>query len=261
MIGPVDNDFQPAGGGGADAPPAWDLVRLWAGTGARQMAVDHALAESVWAGRRPPTLRLYGWKAPALTIGRLQRPEAFPRGAVRRFTGGRAVYHQHEVTLCLALPAGHPLMAPTVPATYRRVMAPLLAALRGLGLPVRRRPDAPPRRPPGRLSCFATPTAEEAEVAGHKVVALAQRVAPGGLMAQASMPLGPPTAFDAPDAAAVVGLSRFLPGVAWEEAAEAVVAGFSGTLGVAFRPAPLTRAEARRAAALETGLYAAGSGP
>jgi lipoate-protein ligase A len=258
MIGTSSGSVQPASA--ARGPGAgWDLVLAWARTCARQMAVDQALAESVWAGRRPPTLRIYGWHAPGLTIGRLQRPGALPAPAVRRWTGGRAVFHQHEVTVSLALPAGHPLIAPSVPATYRNVTAPILAALAALGLPA----EVPGPRPiPGatrdreRFACFSGPTAAEPEIGGRKVAAVAQRIGPEGLLVQASIPLKSPTAFGPGAAARVAGLTRYRPGLAWDDVAGALAAAFSTASGGPLNRSPLRRAEQRRAAALAAGPYA-----
>lgn len=255
MIGTSGRSVQPP-----DSPTglgaAWDLVLAWTRTCARQMAVDQALAESVWAGRRPPTLRVYGWHAPGLTIGRLQRPGRLPAPAVRRWTGGRAVFHQHEVTLSLALPAGHPLIAATVPATYRNVTAPILAALSTLGLPAEVPGPRPARRGRERFACFADPTAAEPEIGGRKVAAVAQRIGPRGLLAQASIPLRPPTAFAPPDAARVAGLTRYRPDLTWDDLAGALISAYSAACGGRLTPTPLTRAERRRATELAAGPYA-----
>ena len=40
---------------------------------AYNMALDEAIAESVLSGGEPPTLRLYGWSVPAVSLGRNQR--------------------------------------------------------------------------------------------------------------------------------------------------------------------------------------------
>lgn len=260
MIFPQVHPFQPRPGAArraANTGGGWGLVRTWAPDAPGQMALDHALAESVWAGRRPPTLRLYGWHAPAVTIGRLQRtfgalPAPSPWPAVRRWTGGRAVYHQDELTLSLSLPAGHPWIARTVPATYRTVAAPLLAALAALGLRVEEGPT--PDKGTDGFGCFASPTPLEAGVGGRKVMALAQRIAPEGLLAQASVPLAPPAAFGAA-AEATVGLRRFLPGLTFEALARAVESAYTVALGSAPDDTPPTAAERDRAAELAAGAY------
>lgn len=259
MIFPAARTFQPAKSPERRNPApgaAWGLIQE--GREAReadasgQMALDHAVAESVWSGERPPTLRLYAWAAPAVTIGRLQRVGPLPWPAVRRWTGGRAVYHQDELTLALALPAGHPWIGRTVPATYRNVAAPLLTALSDLGLKLDEGP-APDRAPDG-FACFASPTPLEAAVGGRKVVALAQRIGPGGLLAQASVPLSPPTAFGAA-ADATVGLRNLLPGLDFEALAGAVAAAYGAAFGAPPGDLPPTPAERARARALARGPY------
>src|SRR3954463_11486888 len=71
------------------------------------MALDEALLEAAGG----PTLRLYGWSEATLSLGYFQdhatvmaaaapaRAPAPP--AVRRITGGGAIWHEHEVTYAL----------------------------------------------------------------------------------------------------------------------------------------------------------------
>ena len=84
----------------------WRLVVDGDLPGARNMARDVALLEAVADGEAPPTVRLYGWGPPCLSIGRHQGIEgadlAFCRAegvdVVRRPTGGRALLHHLELT-------------------------------------------------------------------------------------------------------------------------------------------------------------------
>ena len=87
---------------------SWRLLRDEAATGARNMAVDETLLHS--AARGEATLRFYHWQPHCLSLGRLQKslPPAvfegeFGRDVVRRPTGGRAVWHAHEITYALAM--------------------------------------------------------------------------------------------------------------------------------------------------------------
>lgn len=70
------------------------------------MALDEALLRS----DGPPTLRLYGWSPPGLSLGWFQPLQPFlgvagPHHIVRRRTGGGAIYHADEITFSLALDA------------------------------------------------------------------------------------------------------------------------------------------------------------
>ena len=90
----------------------WRVIRSEAATGSENMAQDVSLLEAAVAGQVPPTLRLYTWDPPAVSLGHFQSTEAIDlqyahqRGwdVVRRPTGGRAVLHQHELTYSVVLP-------------------------------------------------------------------------------------------------------------------------------------------------------------
>ncbi len=76
------------------------------------MARDVAILEAVSEGQSPPTLRLYGWDPPCLTLGRHQGVEAADFDfcsaegidVVRRPTGGRALLHHLELTYAVVAP-------------------------------------------------------------------------------------------------------------------------------------------------------------
>jgi lipoate-protein ligase A len=73
--------------------------------GAWNMAVDEAILEAVGRGDSLPTLRLYAWDPPCLSLGSSQplsdvnisRLQERGWGLVRRLTGGRAVLHSDEM--------------------------------------------------------------------------------------------------------------------------------------------------------------------
>jgi lipoate-protein ligase A len=109
--------------------------------GAWNMALDRAIQIAREAGEAPPTLRLYQWKRPTVTLGRFQRVSGVDTGVcadegidvVRRFTGGRGVLHDDELTYSVAagiddgIPRG-------VTASYRVLCGGLVEAYRALGV-------------------------------------------------------------------------------------------------------------------------------
>jgi lipoate-protein ligase A len=84
------------------------------------MALDEVLAREVAAGRRPPTLRIWEWLAPAVVIGRFQSlrnevdvAEAGRLGmtVVRRVSGGGAMFVEPASTITYSLYAPGSLVA------------------------------------------------------------------------------------------------------------------------------------------------------
>ncbi|PON11393.1 lipoate--protein ligase family protein, partial [Candidatus Entotheonella serta] len=77
------------------------------------MALDEAILQACEAGVAPPTLRVYGWQPPALSLGYAQNVtkevnvaacQRYGIEIVRRPTGGRAVLHDDEVTYSVVMP-------------------------------------------------------------------------------------------------------------------------------------------------------------
>jgi lipoate-protein ligase A len=111
-----------------------------ASPGALNMGTDEALLGSVSRGESPPLLRLYRWSPPCVTVGYFQSLEAEVDlgacadagvDAVRRLTGGGAVFHEAEITYSVIVPLGHPLAPDDILESYRRIC---LGLVRGLGL-------------------------------------------------------------------------------------------------------------------------------
>lgn len=146
-------------------------------SGSENMAIDLALLRSARAGEL--TVRLYRWTPATLSVGRNEaatlrydrsRIEALGLACVRRPTGGRAVWHDAEVTYAVA---GHLDDVGSLRATYEHVHALLAAALHRLGVPATL---APPRRVPrpDAGACFAAPVGGEVVIGGRKLVGSAQ---------------------------------------------------------------------------------------
>src|SRR3989442_9699943 len=144
---------------------------------AETMAIDAERLDRA-DGTGASFLRLYRFDPPCLSLGRNEpaarydHAEIARRGldVVRRPTGGRAVWHEHEVTYAVAAPIA---TFGGLRAGYRAIHARLVAALRRLGVEATLAADRP--RPPQRLgSCFAAPVGGEVLVGGRKLVGSAQ---------------------------------------------------------------------------------------
>src|SRR5258707_11959212 len=117
----------------AALPERWRLIIDAACDGPTNMAIDEAILEAVGQGNSAPTLRLYRWNPPCLSLGYaqpiedadLERIQARGWQVVRRLTGGRAILHTDELTYSVALPLDHPLVAGTILDSYRRLSSAL----------------------------------------------------------------------------------------------------------------------------------------
>lgn len=107
------------------------------------MGLDEAILDSVAAGEALPTLRLYGWAPPAISVGYFQGIldevdiETCARQGVdlvRRITGGGAVFHDKELTYSLVLPEGHPLAPSSIQDSYRLLCSGIVAGLEDMGV-------------------------------------------------------------------------------------------------------------------------------
>jgi lipoate-protein ligase A len=143
------------------------------------MAADYALLRAAQDGAA--WLRLYRWNPPCLSFGRNEpalsrydRDQIRERGldAVRRPTGGRAVWHEAEVTYAMAAPVD---LFGSLTATYAAIHQILARALSRLGTEttIARRP-AGGHMGVGAGSCFASPAGGEVVVGGRKLVGSAQ---------------------------------------------------------------------------------------
>ncbi|MFD3514980.1 biotin/lipoate A/B protein ligase family protein [Streptomyces sp. NPDC058657] len=94
----------------------WQLVHDSPQSPALHMALDEVITAEVAADRRPPTLRVWEWGAPAVVIGSFQslRNEVDPAAAerhgiqvVRRISGGGAMFIEpgNTITYSLSVPA------------------------------------------------------------------------------------------------------------------------------------------------------------
>jgi len=143
------------------------------------MAADEALLDRV-VRSGGAFLRLYRWDPPTLSIGRNQPSAAAGVPTVRRPTGGKAVWHEHEVTYAVAAPIG---LFGSLRNAYCEIHTRLATALRSLGVDaslapnrptVRPRPSGSPLGSDGPTSCFAMPVGGEIVVHGRKLVGSAQ---------------------------------------------------------------------------------------
>ncbi|MDO8691923.1 MAG: lipoate--protein ligase family protein [Dehalococcoidia bacterium] len=171
----------------------WRLVISDRADGAANMALDEALMLGAVSA---PTLRLYSWSPPCLSIGYSQRVtaevdlEALARqsvGLVRRPSGGGAILHEQDITYCLVAPERHQAVSGSIVESYRKIAAGLVAGLATLGLTCQVAPGE--TRGDRSSACFEEPSAYELLAAGKKLVGSAQYRRGGVVLQHGSIPL------------------------------------------------------------------------
>jgi lipoate-protein ligase A len=238
----------------------WRLVLDGPREGRLNMALDRVLLERRAAGRCPPTLRLYSWSRPTVSLGRFQPEtdvdaaacERYGLDVVRRPTGGRGVLHADEVTY--AVVAGTADDVPRgVAASYRHLSAALAEAYHLLGVPAEL--TARPRGRAGAGACYLHATQADlslgaAKLSGSAQVWLGDAVLQHGSFVisrnaeieSAALGMGPRGASEL--AAAAVTLAEALSRTpAADEVVAAAVQGFERALGVTFSQEALTDSE------------------
>ncbi len=105
------------------------------------MALDEAIMESIRAGESLPTIRFYGWKPSAISIGYFQglhnevNLEACHEAGVdvvRRLTGGGAVYHDTEGEVTYSILGPLDIFPGAVIDSYRLICEDIVYALKML---------------------------------------------------------------------------------------------------------------------------------
>lgn len=260
----------------------WRLLHTPPSTGAWNMAVDESILEHIHRRESKPTLRLYSWNPPCLSLGHAQsfkdvdvaRLRSHGWDVVRRLTGGRAILHTNELTYSITGSEDNPILSGGVLESYNRIAQALMFAIRDLGLPVEMKEHAPE---PAALNlnpvCFEVPSTYEITVNEKKLIGSAQARKKEGVLQHGSLPLvGDLTricdalVFEsetkrenaaqrllarATNVESVLGKQ-----ITWDAAAESFVRGFESQLGMRFERGELSAAESARAEELVKEKYA-----
>ncbi len=259
----------------------WRLLLTPPASGAWNMAVDEALLEHVQTGTSLPTLRLFAWDPPCLSLGQTQpfsdvdlvRLHAQGWNLVRRLTGGRAILHTDELTYSITASAGNPIVAGSVLESYNRLAQALLAGMSELGLPVEMNGHKLESANGHNPVCFEVPSTYEITAQGKKLIGSAQARKKNGVLQHGSLPLTGDLAricqalVYVDEAARLDASQRLLARavtlhtalgrpVSWETATRALSQGFESQLDICFERGGLSDSESSRADELVKQKYA-----
>ncbi|HOG12857.1 MAG: biotin/lipoate A/B protein ligase family protein [Smithellaceae bacterium] len=239
----------------------WRLIPYRSYNAFQNMAIDEAIFRETLRNKRTPTLRFFGWRPAAVSIGYFQdaQKEIHADGCrsagvdlVRRITGGKAVYHRDEVTYSLAAGSREGLFPDDIVRTYEMISSCLARGLAELGICASL---AETGRKAGRAPCcFSEPAGKELVVDGRKICGSAQIRSHGGFLQHGSLlmtfdPAATASLIRSPSPPEqlrdrVVGLNELIPvPVSAERLCEALRKGFCDGLGVDFAPGELTQEE------------------
>ncbi len=242
----------------------WTVVFDPPRDGAANMAVDHALAETV----EPDAgwLRLYRWVRPTLSLGRNEpaagvydfaRAEGMGIDVVRRPTGGRGVLHDAELTYAVVAPVA---AVGRLRAAYTAVHAGLAAGLRSLGADARLGAGVAPG-PPRAGACFDATAGGEVVAGGRKLTGSAQArigramLQHGSVLIDGTQELARDLCRQPADAGAVPASTTLREQLgrapSWREVATAVAAGLAAELETGMAEGELPQPAMRRIRSLE----------
>jgi lipoate-protein ligase A len=159
------------------------------------MAIDEAVFRSVASGSSPGTLRFYGWRSPAVSLGHSQVPgdvldlrECAMLGieVVRRPTGGGAILHGDELTYSISAPADGLPFGGNLMEVYRMISGWIASGLRGLGVDAVIQPEVRGFKQTG--ACFLRASSYELTARGRKIAGSAQRRTREAFLQHGSIP-------------------------------------------------------------------------
>ena len=148
------------------------------------MAIDEAILRNGQVHEGVPTVRFYGWVRPSVTVGYFQDIvkevdlgfcSAQNIDVVRRPTGGKAVYHDADVTYSVVARERDEGFSSDITETYRVISACLLKGLGKLGIEAALVEEGRKHlASTGEAFCFSVPFKNELLLKGGKVCGSAQ---------------------------------------------------------------------------------------
>jgi lipoate-protein ligase A len=181
---------------------SWRFIDTGLRTASFNMSLDEAIAAGVRQDMSPPTLRIYGWTEPSVSIGCFQRIGGVDTDycsennirVVRRPTGGRAIFHCHDITYSFAVKTTHGIFSGGLLDSYKRIGTALFLALTKIGTSpeLKLRREIGSSSPGGNYSrnpfCFRSLSFGELTINGKKIAGSAQKRWSDCLLQQGSIP-------------------------------------------------------------------------
>ncbi|MFH1458815.1 MAG: biotin/lipoate A/B protein ligase family protein [Candidatus Omnitrophota bacterium] len=121
----------------------WRLILSDPGNAYTNMAIDEAIFQSYKQGLIRPTLRIYSWQKPSISLGIRQNPQAVLHldlckakqiEYVRRISAGEAIFHDQELTYSLVCTKNDLDLGDSVRKSFKILTAFIINTYKSLGL-------------------------------------------------------------------------------------------------------------------------------
>jgi len=179
----------------------WQIIGPDSFNGAMNMAVDAAIMRDIMENNGPNIIRFYTWNPPCVTLGRFQKLDGInleackARGIdiVQRPTGGRAIFHNDEITFSIILRSDSlGVQCTNVMESYRVLGKSIANALRKIGLKAELVDHNNNDRiisTTGNPACFAAKARCDIMVNNKKIIGSAQSRKNNIILQQNSLPI------------------------------------------------------------------------
>lgn len=176
---------------------SWRVLDFQQHNAFANMAIDEAIFRETISNKKPPTIRFYGWRPAAVSIGYFQDIEKEVNiekcrmdgvDIVRRISGGKAVAHFDEVTYSVIACDKEELFPADILGTYKIISHCIARGLAYLGIEAhlaetgRNLDDAD-----FKACCFSVPSRNELLVSERKICGSAQFRANSGFLQHGSL--------------------------------------------------------------------------
>lgn len=175
----------------------WRIIPFNRFNAFENMAIDEAIFKESQEGKAPPTLRFYSWKRNTVSIGYFQNAKREVHldycrentiDVVRRPTGGKAVFHENDLTYSVVAREENKNFSFDIMQTYRVISKCLIGGLRQIGIDVKMMEEGRPRtKETIDAYCFSVPSQYELLVNGRKICGSAQVRAKGTFLQHGSI--------------------------------------------------------------------------
>jgi len=235
------------------------------------MALDEAIAINVRKGNSPPTLRLYGWSLPSVSIGYSQKMSEIDSDycinkgipIVRRPTGGRAILHNDEITYSFSVKTDNGLFSKGLLDSYKKISNAFIISFLKIGLSPELRLLMNTRHVSHRSPlCFESTSYGEITVDNKKIIGSAQKRWTDGLLQQGSIPISIDRKeiekvfrLQSPIGEKLIGLKEILHHINYEELKNIIKVSFEEAFNKTLVHLPISEEEKSLALELESKKY------